>query len=150
MTQHLCDANIWLALTIPTHSHHAPAQRWLDALGTGDGLLFCRATQQSFLRLMTTRAVVSPYGFSPLTNTDAWATFDLILADDRIALDPGEPAGIATFWRQFASRTSPSPKLWMDAYLAAFARSGGYRLVTIDRAFRQFRSLDLELLDTSR
>jgi predicted nucleic acid-binding protein len=34
----------------------------------------------------------------------------------------------------------------MDAYLAAFAFAGGYRMVTTDAAFKQFRGLDLELL----
>lgn len=34
----------------------------------------------------------------------------------------------------------------MDAYLAAFAMAGGYRMVTTDRAFRQFQGLDLVLL----
>jgi hypothetical protein len=38
-----------------------------------------------------------------------------------------------------------SPKLWMDSYLAAFAVAGGYRMVTIDGAYGQFRGLDLHL-----
>jgi predicted nucleic acid-binding protein len=34
----------------------------------------------------------------------------------------------------------------MDAYLAAFALAGGYRLVTTDRGFRQFNGLDVVVL----
>jgi predicted nucleic acid-binding protein len=34
----------------------------------------------------------------------------------------------------------------MDAYLAAFAVADGYRLVTTDQAFKQFRGTKLELL----
>jgi predicted nucleic acid-binding protein len=34
----------------------------------------------------------------------------------------------------------------MDAYLAAFARTAGYRLVTTDVAFRQFPGLDVQVL----
>jgi predicted nucleic acid-binding protein len=34
----------------------------------------------------------------------------------------------------------------MNAYLAAFALAGGYRMVTTDAAFKQFRGLGLELL----
>jgi hypothetical protein len=34
----------------------------------------------------------------------------------------------------------------MDAYLAAFALAGGYRMVTTVVAFRQFRGLKLALL----
>lgn len=39
--------------------------------------------------------------------------------------------------------------MWMDAYLAGFALAGGYRMVTTDGAFKQFRGLDLELLGES-
>jgi predicted nucleic acid-binding protein len=45
-----------------------------------------------------------------------------------------------------AGHAKPSPKLWMDAYLAAFALQSGHRLVTTDRDFRQFKGLDLFLL----
>jgi predicted nucleic acid-binding protein len=34
----------------------------------------------------------------------------------------------------------------MDAYLAAFAQAGGYKMVTFDKDFRQFNGLDLVLL----
>jgi predicted nucleic acid-binding protein len=34
----------------------------------------------------------------------------------------------------------------MDAYLAAFALVGGYQLVTSDKAFKQFKELDLLVL----
>jgi predicted nucleic acid-binding protein len=35
--------------------------------------------------------------------------------------------------------------LWIDAYLAAFAIAGGYRLLTLDRDFRQYVSAGLAL-----
>jgi len=38
---------------------------------------------------------------------------------------------------------------WMDAYLAAFALAGGYRMVTTDAAFEQFGGLDLKVLGKS-
>jgi predicted nucleic acid-binding protein len=34
----------------------------------------------------------------------------------------------------------------MDAYLAAFAITGGYQLVTTDKAFKQFKGLNLLIL----
>ncbi len=145
MTDHLCDTNVWLALSIDIHSHHTAARQWLDTVEDTDRILFSRATQQSFLRLITTTAVVGPYGFEPLSNADAWATFDGILGDARVLLAP-EPEGLDPVWRQFAARPSASPALWMDAYLAAFAVAGGYRLVTADRGFRQFPWLDVVLL----
>jgi predicted nucleic acid-binding protein len=48
-----------------------------------------------------------------------------------------------------AVRGTASPKLWMDAYLAAFALAGRYAMVTTDAAFRQFRGLDLLILGQS-
>ena len=47
---------------------------------------------------------------------------------------------------KLAVRDTASPKLWMDAYLAAFALAGGYCMVTTDSACKQFRGLDLVLL----
>lgn len=38
------------------------------------------------------------------------------------------------------------PRLWTDAYLAAYARAGGLTVVTFDRGFRQFPDLSCELL----
>ena len=59
-----------------------------------------------------------------------------------------EANGLYAIWRQSAALDSASPKVWMDAYLAAFAITGGLRLVTLDRDFRNFvvQGLDLELL----
>jgi predicted nucleic acid-binding protein len=34
----------------------------------------------------------------------------------------------------------------MDAYLAAFAVTGGFELVTTDTDFRQYRGINLQLL----
>ena len=51
-------------------------------------------------------------------------------------------------WRTLAAADSASPKVWMDAYLAAFAIAGGLRLVTLDRDYKNFvpQGLDLVLL----
>jgi len=47
---------------------------------------------------------------------------------------------------RWASGGGASPRLWTDAYLAAFASSGGYRLVSFDRDFAQFEGLNVRLL----
>jgi toxin-antitoxin system PIN domain toxin len=142
----LCDSNVWLALTLSKHVHHAAAREWLDAVDEPVSVCFCRATQQTFLRLLTNASVLSPYGNPPLTNRQAWETYRALLADDRIVLRADEPAGLETRWVRFAERDTASPKIWMDAYLAAFALTGGYRMVTTDAAFKQFPGLDLEIL----
>ena len=37
-------------------------------------------------------------------------------------------------WRKLTSHDRPMPKVWTDAYLAAFARSAAMQFVTLDRA----------------
>lgn len=142
----LCDVNVWLALALSGHVHHRAARDWLDGISEPASALFCRATQQALLRLLTNAVVLAPYGNEPLTNDQAWAAYEALCADDRIAAQVPEPAGLEARWKQLACRGTASPKLWMDAYLAAFALCGGHRLVTTDSAFRQFREVDLLLI----
>jgi toxin-antitoxin system PIN domain toxin len=145
----LCDSNIWLALALSRHPHHAAVRDWFETVVDPKSLFFCRATQQTFLRLLTSAALFAPFGDRPLTNQQAWRAYEALLADDRIVSQAREPAGLEPRWRQLAVRGTASPKLWMDAYLAAFAQAGGYRMVTTDAAFKQFGGLDLVLLGSS-
>lgn len=146
MTVHLCDTNVWLALALSGHAHHERARTWFDTVDTVGSIRFCRATQQSLLRLLTSAAVFAPYQLDPLTNRQAWEAYVALASDDRVRMRTGEPAGIEATWRALASRRTASPKLWMDAYLAAFALEDGAQLVTIDKAFTQFDGLDVLLL----
>jgi predicted nucleic acid-binding protein len=66
--------------------------------------------------------------------------------DERVGFEPTDPLGLEAHWRQFSPRRTASTKLWMDAYLAAFAVASGLRLVTTDAAFRQFAGLDVLVL----
>jgi predicted nucleic acid-binding protein len=66
------------------------------------------------------------------TMFDAWALWDKVRADDRIALLP-EPETIEPEFRRLSAFQSPSPKIWADAYLVAFAAVAGLKLVTFDR-----------------
>jgi len=142
----LCDSNVWLALTLNDHALHHVAHEWFETVTVPGSALFCRATQQSFLRLLTNASVLAAIGRAPHTNQQAWSVYDSLLADDRIAFVSREPAGLELRWRYFAERNRSSPNLWMDAYLAAFAVAGGYQMVTTDAAFKQFDRLDLLLL----
>jgi len=140
----LADSNVWLALVLTGHVHHSAASAWLSQQKTRE-VAFCRLTQLSLLRLLTTRAVLGPYGIPPLTNSQAWQTYNGLCADSRITFAT-EHSDIETRWIELANASTSSPRLWMDAYLAAFAISGGHQLVTFDSAFTQFRGLDLLLL----
>ena len=54
------DVNVWVALSFQGHFHHDIARECFEALDDRDGvrLCFCRITQISFLRLITTEAVM--------------------------------------------------------------------------------------------
>lgn len=82
----LCDTNIWLALALSGHVHHRASRAWLDTINAPGVIHFCRATQQSLLRLLTNRTVLGAYGSPPLTNREAWAAYAAFLDDDRIVL----------------------------------------------------------------
>jgi len=142
----LCDTNVWLALTIGSHEHHLVAQSWLDGVRDRASILFCRSTQQSYLRLITNASAMAQYGLPPFSNEQAWESYETAVEDDRIVFQTDEPDEIERYWKQYSSRATASTKMWMDAYLAAFARTGGYRFVTTDAAFRQYAGLDLHLL----
>ncbi|MBS9534223.1 type II toxin-antitoxin system VapC family toxin [Mycobacterium sp. M1] len=142
----LCDTNVWLALALSGHVHHGIARAWLDTVDEPGVIHFCRATQQSLLRLLTNRRVLGAYGIPPLTNAEAWAAYASLRGDDRIAMTDCEPDGLESQWQAFAVRQSAAPKVWMDAYLAAFALTGGFEFVTTDSDFAQYQGLNLRLL----
>ena len=144
----LPDTNIWLALALSKHTHHPAAKAWLDGRDAPDSVLFCRSVQQSVLRLLTTAEVMALYGIKPLSNAEAWGVYEAFIADDRIVFRD-EPPGLAVIWKKLAARRTSSPKLWMDAYLAAFAVACGAQLVTSDKAFTQFPGLDVLVVKTS-
>jgi toxin-antitoxin system PIN domain toxin len=138
----LADSNIWLALSLSKHAFHGAARTWLVKQQPPAIALFCRSTQQSFLRLLTTSAVLAPFGVPALSNKAAWSIYDRFRAEESTRWAE-EPRGLESQWKKFAGSSKSSPKLWMDAYLAAFAVTGDLQLVTTDKAFKQFKGLDL-------
>ena len=111
---------------------------------------FCRATQQSFLRLASTPALLKAYGATGLTNSDALVALGALLALPQVC-ERDEPPGTPALWHRLASHDTASPKVWMDAYLAAFAMRGDLRMVTLDQDFKNFvaQGLNLILIDTA-
>ena len=134
----LLDTNTWIALGVETHAQHAAARRWYDAepLTAGD-LLFCRATETSFLRLVTQARVMNPCGLVPLTNAEAVEYLDNLYHDSAVGR-VDEPTATRSLWLQLAGVPLVSPHVWMDAYLAAFAIALGAEFVTFDRAFERY------------
>lgn len=135
------DVNVWVALTYQRHTHHETAARWLAALGDEDRLHFCRVTQLSLLRLLTTEAVMGVADV--LSQSEAWKAYDQWLADDRVSF-LSEPSNIDVMFRSLTRQSHPAPKDWADAYLAAFASTADLELVTFDQGFRgKVKSLQL-------
>jgi toxin-antitoxin system PIN domain toxin len=141
----LLDSNVWIALALSKHAFHAAVSNWFDRQTGRSTVLFCRPTQQSFLRLLTTRSVMASYDLPWMDNSMAWRVFEQFLGDSRIGW-ADEPSGLESRWKRFSARGTASSKLWMDAYLAAFAAAGGYKLITTDRGFAQFEGLDATIL----
>ena len=141
----LLDTNVWLALVVGPHPLHVPAENWFSVQTGTRNHVFCRATQQSFLRLLTTESVLRGYGMPALTNAGAWRQFEQLLNDARVGFAE-EPPGLEAHWKAFTNRNTASPKIWMDAYLAAFAVAGGHQLITTDKGFAQYTGLDFHLI----
>ncbi len=132
-------------MTFPTHPFHAAALAALEAATEDEPAVFCRATQNSFLRLATTPQLLKLYDAESLTNRDALAGLKILLSSPSVQ-EMDEPPGTVTLWHKLATRNTASPKVWMDAYLAAFAIAGGLRLVTLDKDFKSFVSQGLDLV----
>ena len=118
----LLDANVLLALTWPTHQHHAQAHRWFAAQAHR-GWATCAFTQLAFIRLSS----------NPAYSTDA--------------VSPREAATQLGEWTSLKSHHFwPSPgaddhglyaqaighRQVNDAWLVAVARRNSGRLVTLD------------------
>lgn len=140
----LFDTNVWLAALFTGHPFHAVAQQALAQATPAAPAVWCRATQQSFLRLATTPVLLKAYGAQGMTNRDALVALDALQALPQVSVRD-EPPGVFAQWRSLASSDSAAPKVWMDAYLAAFALRGGLRMLTIDRDFHKFVQQGLDV-----
>ena len=140
----LFDTNIWIAAVFTTHPCHSLAQNALQQANVREPAVFCRATQQSFLRLASTPVILKAYGAEGLTNRDALVALDALQALPQCT-QRDEVPGVFALWRTLATHHTASPKVWMDAYLAAFSVAGGLRLVTLDGDFRNFVPMGLDL-----
>jgi toxin-antitoxin system PIN domain toxin len=137
----LLDGNVWLALTFDSHLHSPAGKKWFEGL-SGQICYFCRMTQLGYLRLATDRSI---FGKHALTLGRAWQKYDLFLSDARISY-ADEPADLETHWRALTQTKSRSPKVWNDAYLAAFAHAASLEIVTFDKGFAQYKNVSSVIL----
>jgi hypothetical protein len=141
----LPDINVWLALAVQEHPHHAAARRYWDefqqaqqaAPHGADMLWFCRTTMLGLVRLLCQPKVV---GEGALTLSKAFALYQQFRALPGVGLLQEPPACEVRLQAWVTARALPA-RLWTDAWLAAQAAGAGLRLVTFDKDFLRF---DLE------
>ncbi len=132
----LPDVNVWVALTSDIHQFHPHAAAWFAEV-PAEGVGMCRVAQMGLLRLITNPAVM---GGEPLSQTDAWTACEELLSDERVFF-AHDDVDLTGEWRRFTSAPLTGRNLWTDAYLAAFAATRGWSLVTFDRAFKRVAEL---------
>jgi uncharacterized protein len=138
----LIDVNVLVALMHARHRHSSDAAEWLAAVDTERSVAICRVVHMGALRVLTNPAVMKDDVVSP---PDFWRGWDRVMADDRFHSAP-EPVDLEARWRSLTVAFTSGQTAETDAYLAAFAMAGGYRLTTFDRGFRRFDGLDAEIL----
>jgi toxin-antitoxin system PIN domain toxin len=129
------DANVWLALLWNRHAHSERAMEWFDR-SSEEQFFFCRFTQLTVLRLLTTESIL---GKDVRNMSQAWDLWDKVWRDPRIAF-LAEPENLETELRLHTRVPGRSPKVWADAYLLSFAIVAGLKLVTFDRAIQPRRA----------
>lgn len=139
---HLVDVNLLLALVTDRHIHHRHAIRWIDEVSARDAVI-CRTVQLGLLRLLNNPVVMKE---DVMPADRCWALWRGLLEDERVRFEAGEPGRLDAAFEEFTQGRTFSPRLWSDAYLAAYARAGEHGLATFDRGFRSFSRLNCTVL----
>jgi len=140
----LVDANVWLAIAVDAHVHHAAAATWFDGQAEGT-CAFCRITQLAFLRHLTNPKIMGPANVQ--TQGDAWRAFEALAADPRVVYLE-EPPGLTAVFKSLTQIPRPAHKRWTDAFLAGFALGYGLVIVSFDADMTSFQGLSVRLLAT--
>lgn len=138
----LVDVNVLLALVADRHVHHNLALRWAESVPADEAIL-CRVTQLGLLRLLNNPTVL---GEEALEAAQCWAVWHQLLEDERFRFAPEEPPGLDAALERYTVGRAFSPRLWTDAYLAAYAIAARLILVTFDRGFRGIPGLTCRVL----
>lgn len=137
----LPDINFWLALAFQSHQHHSVANEWMMSAAR-QSCFFCRITEMGFLRLATNPKVLPN---DVLTMSEAWQVYDKMISDERVVYVE-EPANIEADWRSLTETNTFSSKVWTDAYLAAFAQTVDFKVISFDKGFARYPKLKSTIL----
>lgn len=147
MPGYFLDANIWVAATFPGHSHHGPAMDFLYERSYHDPAWLSSKTSIAWMRLVSTNAISSYYNSPEFSNKAALEILNGWLKQPEIQYMDKEPDGTFEKWKQLSSSPLPSPKIWMDAYIAAIAIEANLPLVTFDKGFQAYAAQGLQLCE---
>jgi uncharacterized protein len=132
----LPDANIWLALSVPDHPHHARAANYWHNEAHADRA-FSRMTWLALPRLLSDRRI---FGEAALGGSSAWQVLHEWTSRPEVTFlhEPPDLDALIGHWCDAIDLRGGD---WTDAYLAAFAITSGCRLVSFDAAFAHFEGL---------
>lgn len=142
----LIDVNVVFAIVVERHVHHAAAWDWWERQTAGSVGL-CLPVRLGLLRLLTNARAMEN---APVSPDEALAAWDAMEADERTFMIGHPTAASEACFRKNVAGRMPSPNLWTDALLAAWAESAGCRLVSFDGGFRSFSGLEFEWLTESQ
>jgi toxin-antitoxin system PIN domain toxin len=136
----LPDLNLWLALVVAEHPHHAAARRYWEeqraAPALGPRWWFCRTTMLGLVRLLTQPKLM---GDGALGLREAHAIYQQLRQTEGVAFAGDTEAADALLATWTSEDQPPLPaRLWTDAWLAASAECAGLRLVSFDADFSRF------------
>ena len=141
----LPDLNVWLALVVAEHPHHAAARSYWDdsqqgTASVGPHLWFCRSTMLGLVRLLSQPKVM---GDAALGLCDAHALYQKLRQTTGVGFLPDSEAADALLAGRFGQTPSLPARLWTDIWLAATADAAGLRLVTFDADFERLAPVRL-------
>jgi uncharacterized protein len=138
----LPDINVWLALAVEEHPHHASAKQYwnsVQAKPIGERKLwFCRVTMLGLVRLLSQPKVMGQGVLNLVQAMGLYQQFRTVPGVDLIA-ETKQCDSVLQGLVVTHSANQPLPtRLWTDAYLAALAQNSGVRLVSFDQDFTRF------------
>ena len=132
----LPDVNVWLALLIVEHPHHAAARRYWETNDAGCRRMFCRTTMLGVVRLLCERRLMGP---AVKTLPQAWSIYRQLRESADVGFQSDRETADKTLAQWLDTPAAPIPgRLWTDAWLAALAESSGLRLVSFDSDIKRF------------
>jgi uncharacterized protein len=132
------DVNVIVAAHRDDHAHHATINRWFRSMVDGiEPFAVPTLVWTSFLRLVTGRHVFSP----PTPLADAFAFVAGVRAQPHyLSIEPG-PMHLGLLYR-LCDQADATGNLVPDAALAAIALEHDGTIVSIDRDFARFTSIN--------